>query len=233
MLKFERNKTNRMLFLYEKLLNKEVIKKQVESDRFQVTLKTIQRDVADLKYYIERFHYQLELIYDRRLGGYTLSINESMQLHKGEMMALFKIVLDSSSLTSNESRKLLEKILFSIPIQDQQTTQFFSRYLHECDTEKDATSILNTLKLLTEAIEKKKWIKLSSSEKGKIVFAPVDILLHQNSFYLTGFLKEKITKERLPNVFLIQKEMKIDVLSEKFQVPSHFRVNGEMLKKMI
>lgn len=71
-------KSERMIDMYVKLINGGVLNKRQEAIRHNVSEKSIQRDIEDLRDYIFKKHgiSAVELIYDRKQDGYRLHIPE-------------------------------------------------------------------------------------------------------------------------------------------------------------
>lgn len=67
-------KSERMIDMYVKLINGEMVNKRLEARRHNVSEKSIQRDIDDLRDYIFKKHgmSEIELIYDRKENGYHL-----------------------------------------------------------------------------------------------------------------------------------------------------------------
>ena len=66
-------KIERVLMLYTKLTEGRLIKKQELAWLFDVNIRTIQRDIDDIRcYYSNHPEQGVEIIYDRKLGGYQL-----------------------------------------------------------------------------------------------------------------------------------------------------------------
>lgn len=67
-------KSERMIDMYVKLINGGVINKRMEAIWHNVSEKSIQRDIDDLRDYIFKKHgiSKVELIYDREKNGYRL-----------------------------------------------------------------------------------------------------------------------------------------------------------------
>lgn len=69
-------KSERMIDIYVKLINGGIINKRQEAGRHNVSEKSIQRDIEDIRDYIFKKHglSKVELIYDREQQGYKLNI---------------------------------------------------------------------------------------------------------------------------------------------------------------
>ena len=70
--KREMTKTERILSIYDDLLDGQILTKTVEAERYQVDDRTIQRDLQDIRLHLKRSRYakNLKLVYDRKRNGY-------------------------------------------------------------------------------------------------------------------------------------------------------------------
>lgn len=69
------NKGFRLLSIYERLNKGEVVEKAQLAESFGVTLKTIQRDIDDLRAYLAETHFEegeVSIKYDKVRNGYYL-----------------------------------------------------------------------------------------------------------------------------------------------------------------
>ena len=66
-------KVERIINLYNRLYDGEVLVKSEEADRFGVNERSIQRDIEDLRDYLANDpSEERDLVYDRKQGGYLL-----------------------------------------------------------------------------------------------------------------------------------------------------------------
>lgn len=71
-------KTMRILSLFERLSQGEVISKEKEAEHFNVSVKTIQRDMKELNAYFSNYKFDTianSIIYNRKAKGYILKFN--------------------------------------------------------------------------------------------------------------------------------------------------------------
>ncbi|MBE5936954.1 MAG: hypothetical protein E7265_02870 [Lachnospiraceae bacterium] len=69
------SKNNRVLELYERFLNGEIINKSEEAQRFGVDERTIQRDIDDIRSFLQNNSLKgenREIIYDRKRNGFVI-----------------------------------------------------------------------------------------------------------------------------------------------------------------
>ena len=120
----KRSKADRVLRMYDLLMRGKVINKAAAGQKFGVDEKTIQRDLDDIRCYLNErvndFGIQNELIYDRRKNGYRLEQEEGMRFSNEEVLAITKILLDSRAFTKDEMMQMLDKLIeCCVPPQNQ------------------------------------------------------------------------------------------------------------------
>lgn len=64
----------RMLHLFERLNKGEILSKEKLAREYDVSEKTIQRDIADLRYYLNQVHFKMDkaITYNKKEKGYVL-----------------------------------------------------------------------------------------------------------------------------------------------------------------
>lgn len=103
----------RMLSMYERLSQGEVLNKKSEAAYYGVNEKSIQRDIEHLRLYLmERYPQDEEstIEYDRHQDGYVLRKGSQQWLSREEVLWLARILLESRSLPPQEMRALLDKL---------------------------------------------------------------------------------------------------------------------------
>ena len=111
----EETKVNRVLSLYTKLLNGQLIYKAEEANHYHVARRTIQRDIEDIRKFLD---YSVAdtgivntILYDREKDGYYLEQTDQMRFSNSEILAICKILLDSRAFTKKEMSEMLAKLI--------------------------------------------------------------------------------------------------------------------------
>ncbi|GLB60315.1 HTH domain-containing protein [Cytobacillus sp. NCCP-133] len=81
MLEESHMKTMRILSLFERLSQGEVISKEKEAEYFNVSVKTIQRDLKELNAYFSDYKFDTLtncIVYNRKAKGYVLKFNKEL-----------------------------------------------------------------------------------------------------------------------------------------------------------
>lgn len=99
-------KSNRILYLYSELLDDRMIKKSEVARRFHVTEKSIQRDLNEIRDFLDCRNMEEGsrdvLIYDYQKKGYRLEQDGKTGLSNAETLAVSKILLESRAFTKKK-----------------------------------------------------------------------------------------------------------------------------------
>ena len=106
-------KSDRLLQIYSRLVNGEVLSKKEMADKFHITERSVQRDVEALRCFFQEQGLNQNVIHDRKAGGYRLQREEKPLLNNGEILAVCKILLESRSMRKEEMFPILEKLTAS------------------------------------------------------------------------------------------------------------------------
>ncbi len=108
-------KYNRVLSIYTKLMDGEVISKAEEAKYFGVNTRFIQRDIDDLRMFFEdkaaEGDIRRELVYSCELDGYHLVTKSKHTLSNDDAIVVSKILLESRAFTKNEMDMIINKLL--------------------------------------------------------------------------------------------------------------------------
>ena len=89
-------KVERIINLYNRVVEGEVLVKADEAARFGVNERSIQRDLEDIRaYFASDSESNRELVYDRKKKGYVLVENSKKMFTSGEIFTVCKILLES------------------------------------------------------------------------------------------------------------------------------------------
>ena len=112
-----KNKAFRQLNVYERLNRGEKLFKEALASDFGVSLKTIQRDIDDLRIYLSEMHFDEEtttIKYDRANNYYYLVRCEKEWLTNEGALSLCKILLESRAFKKEEMAGIIEKLILHI-----------------------------------------------------------------------------------------------------------------------
>lgn len=108
-------KAERLLGIYTRLMNGDVVNVQVEAMRYKVDVRSIQRDIATIKNYLvsanENDAYTNNIVYDRKKKGHRLEKIYQKMLNNSEILAICKILLESRPFLKSEMDSILERLI--------------------------------------------------------------------------------------------------------------------------
>ena len=238
-LNYNGNKGFRLLNIYERLNKGEAVNKKQLALDFNVSPKTIQRDIDDLRIYIAETHYtesDISIKYDKSVDCYRLVRLEREWLTNEEALALCKILLESRAFVKDELSTLIEKLIMQIAPSDRSIAENIIRneYFNYVPL-RHGKKLLEPIWLLSQFITDHKVISFSyNRQDGKESFKtvkPVSIMFSEFYFYLIAFSIESDTDH--PIIFRIDRIKNLKPTGEKFFVPYKDRFDeGEFRKRI-
>lgn len=235
---FGTNKGFRLLNIYERLNKDEYINKDNLAIEFNVSKKTIQRDIEDLRAYIAETHFdefETSIKYSKSKNSYYLVRFEREWLTNKEALAICKILLESKAFNKEELTNLLSKLIMQIsPIDRTIAEQIIRSELFNYIPLKHGKDLLDIIWQLSKHINNQEIIHFSytrqDGKKSKKIIKPVSIMFNEFYFYLIGF-NDNID---YPIIFRIDRMEKVTATSDNFIIPYKDKFNeGEFRKRIL
>lgn len=245
------NKIERVLSIYTRLSNGALINKAAEATRFDVNERSIQRDIEDIRSFLEisldNGGYN-QLVYDHGAKGYRLEYVNRLNLKNSEMLALCKILLDSRAFTKDEMTDMLNKLVdCCVPKSEQKLIRELIRNeeFHYIEP-RHKTKFVDAMWEIGQAIRECRYIEMDYfrlKDKSMVnrKVKPVAIMFSEYYFYLTAFIDDKdearkdfdIINDAFPTIYRIDRIKRLTVLDEKFHIPYSSRFEeGEFRKRI-
>lgn len=224
-LDYNGNKGFRLLNIYERLNKGELLDKTSLANSFGVTLKTIQRDIDDLRAYLAETHFEegeVSIKYDKGRNGYYLIRFEREWLTNEEVLALCKILLESRAFNKTELNGLIKKLLAQVVPTDRKTVDRIIQNEKYCYVPlRHNKNLLTPIWQLSEYICKNQIIAFKYTRKDGLMkehtVKPVAIMFSEYYFYLVSFMADN--SKEYPTVFRIDRITNITDTKEHFSVP--------------
>lgn len=238
-LDYNGNKGFRLLNIYERLNKGEVISKDALARDFGVSLKTIQRDIDDLRAYLAETHFtetEGSIRYDKAKNGYYLVRLEREWLTNEEVLSLTKILLESRAFQPEELSRLIDKLMMQTAANDRKTVEeIIQNEYRSYVSLQHNKPLLSPIWQLSEIIHKRKVISfLYTRQDGKTSFKtvkPVAVMFSEFYFYLIAYMEDQ--SKDYPIVFRIDRMREIKETGERFTIPYKDRFNdGEFRKRV-
>ena len=245
------DKIERVLGIYTKLMNGYLVSKAEEAVNYGVNERSIQRDIDDIRNYLEadaeRDGCINSVIYDRIGKGYRLEQIYKMKFSNSEVLALCKILLDSRAFTKKEMIGMLDKLISCcVPKANQQlVNDLISNEAFHYVEPKHKTKFIDTMWDIGQAIRGCNYIEVDYTRmKDKAVvkrkLKPVAIMFSEYYFYLTAFIDDEdvrkdfdVINDSFTTIYRIDRIKHLRVLDEKFHIPYSSRFEeGEFRKRI-
>lgn len=249
--KKEKDKVGRILTIYSKLMNGYVVNKTEEAYHFGVNERSIQRDIDDIRNYLEQEAYEHgiinEVIYDREKRGYRLDQIYKIKLTNDEILAICKILLDSRAFTKEEMQDMLKRLIgCCVPENNRKLVNgLISNESFHYVEPRHGKSFISNMWNIGQAIQKHQYIEIQyQGIQGSTVktrkLKPLAIMFSEYYFYLTAFIDDDKVRENFnvindafPTIYRIDRIQSLKVLDETFHIPYKDRFEeGEFRKRI-
>ena len=249
---FKGDRIARVLSIYTKLLDGEIVNKAVEARKHGVNERTIQRDIDDIRNFfeedVERAGYLNSIVYDRTEKGYRIEQINRMKLSNDEILAVCKILLDSRAFTKREMTDMLDRLVSCCsPKEDSKLVKelISNEEFHYIEL-RHKSEFLGKMWNIGIAIRNCCYIEMDyyrTKDKSTVSrkVKPVAIMFSEYYFYLTAFIDDKdearedfdVLNDAFPTIYRIDRIRKMKVLDEKFHIPYSSRFEeGEFRKRI-
>lgn len=242
-------KRYRLLAIYTKLMEGEIVVKSEEAERYKVSEKSIQRDIGDLRNFLTQKSVEegyVDTIESSNDGKYWMKRCRESALTEGETIALCKILLGSRAFKKEEMNHMLDALL-SHCVQNKGRKKVEKmigneRLLYVEPQHK--TPLVQRIGELEEAIQHNRYIvmeyqKLKDKELVTRKLCPVGLMFSEYYFYLLAFIDGEETRKELdlgdeytsPTIYRVDRIQKVELLNENFRRANRFE-EGEYRKKV-
>ncbi len=225
------SKYNRILQIYTRLQNGEVIDKNKEAERFGVHYRSIQRDIDALKKFFDQLsadgYAERKLLYSREKGGYFLKSCDPVPLSRDETLAACLTLIQSRAFTKDELLSIVGKLINALPdIQNRRLLKsLVADDLSRGYEKSGGRSILGMIFTLSSAAHERTCLNVTLCDDEGEPFCkrikPLWITLRDSYFYLIGLPDNGgvATLDTPPEVCRVDKIVDIELLGETFAPP--------------
>ncbi|MGM9539471.1 helix-turn-helix transcriptional regulator [Anaerovibrio sp.] len=252
--------SQRLLNMYDVLQRGCGLSTRSLQERFGVTAKSVQRDIAELREYISQEYAQSvygNIEYNRVRKEYYWRNRSDMLLHEREILLIATILLESRGLTSGELHKIIDKMLVQCsPESEKHIRSLLKNELFLYKQTNNSKSLGKILWKLSEAKLHQQYVRIGYKKAGASSYAsltvmPLGIMFSEMYFYLLAHVAsadrqsgtEAVQEGQAPVAFRIDRIGTCSVLDEHFRVeygsrfqPGEFRQEvqfmstGELMK---
>jgi len=231
------NKGQRLLGIYHRLSQGELISKEVLAREYGVTEKSIQRDIDDIRSYLagDKDEGAADICYDRQAKGYRLVEEESRCLTRKEILAMAKILLESRAFAKEELHTILDKLIEACPREGRKVVEDMIRNETFCYVPpRHGKKLLDALWDISLFIKNREIIRFSykrqdGAEKEHTA-KPVALLFSEFYFYLVAYKEEET---EFPTIFRVDRIKDMESTGNTFHIPYADRFkDGEFRKRV-
>ncbi len=200
------DKIERVLGIYTKLMNGLIVNKAEESRNYGVNERSIQRDIDDIRNYLdincEKSAQINSVIYDCRDKGYRLEQKLKMKFSNSEILAICKILLDSRAFSKKQMAEMMEKLISCCVEKSNQRiiNELIKNESFHYVEPRHKTDFIDSIWEIGQAIKENRYIEIDYTRlKDKNIvrrkLKPVAIILSEYYFYITAFIENKETSK--------------------------------------
>lgn len=240
-------KSARLLAIYSRLVNGEILKKADLARQYHITERSVQRDMESLRCFFTDQMLMQDVIYDSREKGYRLVDSVPKGLTNSEVLAVCKILLESRSMRRDEMLPILDKLIeCCVPAENRKAVNDLvaNEKFHYIEPH-HGKPILPGLWDIGQAIQQHvvleiDYEKLGSADTVHRIIEPVGLLFSEYYFYLAAFIRNIDKKaefdnpdDLFPTIYRLDRIRQFRSTGEHFTVPyaSRFK-EGEFRKRV-
>lgn len=233
----ERFKAEALLYIYNKLIEGKIVRKQEVLDKFGINERTFYRYIQDIKKFIGRPDGELigeEVLSDRSKGGYILKGKHERNFNEKEVLAIAKVLLESRGFVRTELKDMIDKLLESCISEDKENIKrIIGNEMINYVPPQHNKELLDKLWQISNAIKEQKILSIGyfkvgtdgklQEEVSKRSIYPLGLLFSEYYFYLIAFIEGKSYEypaiyrvDRIKDLIATDKRYKVDY-SKRFQ----------------
>lgn len=216
--------SSRILSMYDRLSKGSVLTKKVEADRFQVSEKTIQRDIEWIRNYLSEEKVHESLIYCRTARGYKLAFEgNDDNLQNEEILAIAKVLIESRAFPKNEMDNLIQKLTALSQTEEREfIQQILLNEKHLYVDLQHEKSLFPLLWDLAKAVHTKKHVKIrykreSNTCDAERILKPVGLIFSEYYFYLVAY--QTTIDLDFPTIYRVDRITSAIVMEKRFKNP--------------
>ena len=237
MLRDRTGHSQRLLSMYDVLQRGCGLSTRSLQERFGVTAKSVQRDIAELREYISQEYAQSvygNIEYNRVRKEYYWRNRSDMLLHEREILLIATILLESRGLTNGELHKIIDKMLVQCsPESEKHIRNLLKNEMFLYKQTNNSKSLGKILWVLSEAKLNQQYVRIGYRKVGasgdrKLTVMPLGIMFSEMYFYLLAHVRpddiqpgaeeEEAPEVKAPVAFRIDRIGACNVLDEHFRV---------------
>lgn len=199
----QQGKGYRILSMFDRLMDGQGINKKQEALTHQVGEKTIQRDIDEIRTYLEKAKLDYHLQYVRTEKVYKLINTKNNRLSKEQVLVIVKILIASKALVKSDIGEIVNQLLSRVA-EDQLDQLLLNEKIVYEDIHQNK-SLLSLIWGISTAIQKRKVITIDYLQEGEAIptakiLKPLAVIFSTHYFYLIGDNQDTPTVYRMDRI---------------------------------
>lgn len=205
----QQGKGYRVLSMFDRL--------KQEALTHQVGEKTIQRDIDEIRTYLEKAKLDYHLQYVRTEKVYKLMHKKNNRLSKEQVLVIVKILIASKALVKSDIGEIVNQLLSHVAVDQLDQLLLNEKSLYE-DIHQNK-SLLSLIWGISTAIQKRKVITIYYLQEGEAIptakiLKPLAVIFSTHYFYLIG------DNQDTPTVYRMDRIQHFREMAINFEAPS-------------
>lgn len=230
------SKSQRLLFLYNRLLQGETLETEDIANKFAVDKRTYQRDINELKAFFADAQPGSEIEYVKNTG-HRLARNDAICLTREQVMVLAKILLESRAFPHQEMEEMLDKLLMLCdPDQKRVVKDAIDNEKFHYHPVKHGKVLFQRMWELNQAIREKRlvdieYLKVGNDQPVQRTVEPLAIMFSEFYFYLIANRHKQGYQH--PAIYRLDRIESYTVRKDRFRVPYANRFEEGEFRKQV
>ncbi|MFI3226037.1 MAG: WYL domain-containing protein [Clostridia bacterium] len=223
MLKFNENKSFRVLEMHKALQEGKILKKIEYAQKFGVSPKTIQRDIDDLRSFLYQSYAEneIQIKYSKSKRGFYLQNSQKTDLTSKEILAICKVLLESRGFCKDELDILIDKLISKTNKDDHIYDMILNEKFYYTEPRHSKPLIDKIFDLSKNIVDQNileiEYLRPNNQIAKKHRIKPVSVMFSEYYFYLIAYMANKDLD--FPTVFRIDRIQSFKSTKENFSIP--------------
>lgn len=233
----ETSQNQRLLKMYSRLIAGERLTKATEAERHNISLKTVQRDISDLRQFLQSEG--IELPYDKKDNSYYLS--RYKRVFSGQIAyALAKILFDSRAFCKDELEEIMKVLIDATVVTDRKKVNDLAgnEMLHYTEL-KHKKTLINAVWELANASNHSQYVEMYYLKEHDTtatmrLIKPLGVIFSEYYFYVIAYDAQQETDDtQVPITFRIDRITHFTVQNVHFSQPYSSRFEEGAFRKRV
>jgi len=233
-------KTIRILQIFERLIQRQLIKKKMLAEEFQVSEKSIQRDIEDLRTYLSEFYKHqndVAIVYNDQKKGYEMQSDDRYILSHKDLLVLAKVLLESRAFPSEEMVRVLDKLIEQAPFEHRKhIRELIKNELFLYVPLRHNKPLFDMMWDLSCAVREKRlldmlYLRVNETVPVQMTVQPLGIIFSDYYFYLIAFI-EGVERD-YPATFRLDRIHEYAVTGNRFYVAEKNRFQDGLFRQQV